>query len=161
MNPITVATQVLAKASLLDARIQATRETIVAWAEVLDPHAIDTRDAFAALAQHYSAANPFPVMPGDVVTRVKAIRKDRIERESAIERDARAAANDRRLGIGSADRAALDRSGSAISAAYSVRGAISRPCPHCGAGEGGMCVNRDNGRTRALPCVARLIEAAS
>lgn len=66
-TPIEIAGTVLAKASLLDHRINPTKETIQAWAECFAGEDIWPREALDGVAAHYRKPNPFPLMPGDVL----------------------------------------------------------------------------------------------
>jgi len=67
-----IAGAVLAKARLIDQRITATAETIQAWAECFGNAELWPTEALAAVAEHYSRANPYPLMPGDVIEYCRA-----------------------------------------------------------------------------------------
>lgn len=64
---IQIATKVLAKAALLDHRINPTTETVRAWAECFEGQKVWTIEALDSVRAHYSKQNPFPIMPGDVI----------------------------------------------------------------------------------------------
>lgn len=67
-NHLDIAGMVLAKAALLDHRIDPTKDAIRAWAECFDLAAdIWPRESLDAVCAHYSQRNPFQIMPGDVI----------------------------------------------------------------------------------------------
>lgn len=78
MTPQVTAAAVLAAASGIDPRMPQPNDQVLAiWARILGD--VDLTDALNAVAEHYSAAGVERLMPGDVLTRAKRMRSDRID----------------------------------------------------------------------------------
>lgn len=63
--------------AVLDQRIELTEPSVTAWHLVIGD--LDFADAQAALGAHYQDSR-YRVMPADIRQRVKAMRRDRLER---------------------------------------------------------------------------------
>lgn len=71
---IRIAAAVIAKAQIMDHRMRQGNDTtdldaqILAWAECFEGQPVWPHEALDAVAAHYRKPNPFPIMPGDVLT---------------------------------------------------------------------------------------------
>jgi hypothetical protein len=94
-----IAARALQKASLKDPLQRKSDPMVIeAWAEHLAGHNLtDLDDALQAVYEHYDAPAPKVMYPGDLVTRMRAIRSDRAMRENDEQRQARIARNDAKL----------------------------------------------------------------
>ncbi|MGP4054289.1 hypothetical protein ACTWP6_05610 [Mycobacterium sp. 4D054] len=142
---------------------QPNRATVLAWAEQIAVYRLNESDVLAGVTIAYrdhgndKIGERFRPLPRDIVQAAITIRRDRIDRETTAERQAREDRADARLEAGrpAAATAEADLAG-AIPAPY--RGAIDHPCPTCGAETGQPCVVEDDRRgrrRRRVPCVRR------
>lgn len=158
MNPadhIRAAAAAISRAQIFDDRVTADEHRIRAWAEAIQPFAIDQADACHAVTAHYQASGADTIKVGDVIALARKLRGERAEREKG-EAVAAIAPPDPQLGglpIGGAD-------GTPVWSAYEQHDAISRPCPTCHAKPEEACVNASTGVARKLPCISRLRGAA-
>lgn len=73
-DAVSIATRVLAKASLLDSRMPVEDETVIAaWAEVFEGQAIWLHEALEAVKDFYREQTRDRIMPADVLTRIAAM----------------------------------------------------------------------------------------
>lgn len=88
----------LGKIALLDRFPQEPQPAVIeAWAELLAEHNLDSiPDALAAVKAH-ALGSPKPPTPHDLVTAMRAIRRDRQARETEEQRQARIAHNEAKL----------------------------------------------------------------
>ncbi|AVL98911.1 hypothetical protein C6V83_00065 [Gordonia iterans] len=146
----------LSRAEIHDDRITVDRNRIETWAASMQTYACDDPAiACRAADTHYSQPNAPAIKVGDLIAAYRKIRGEQAEREKG---DAIAAlpappAPDPQLGglpIGAAD-------GQPIWHAYEhAYNAIRHACPTCEAQPEESCVNAINGRTRKIPCTARV-----
>lgn len=99
-----IAALVLAKCAAYDPYLtEPTEETARAWAEQFELYQLDLDDLLAAVTKVYSEhGSGYRPLPKDFTDAARAIRRERTERESDAEREARQAARDAEL-----DRTAL------------------------------------------------------
>lgn len=149
-----------AKAALFDPRFSKPDEgKAIAWSEAIQPHNLNTTDMLQAVVNHYSDNPDRPLMVADIITRTKAIRKDRADRETKEARNQRANNLDRRHGLPDTQLGNLPIGGAdgpPIHDAYHINDAHQRPCPTCKAEPHNPCINTTNQHPRKLPCLARL-----
>ncbi|MFT8181240.1 hypothetical protein ACLXNF_26995, partial [Mycobacteroides chelonae] len=88
-----IAALVLTKCAAYDPYLTApTEETCLAWAEQFELYDIDQDDALKAVTKVYSEhGSGYRPLPKDITDAARAIRKDRTERESSAQREAREA----------------------------------------------------------------------
>ncbi|ULE32178.1 hypothetical protein [Mycobacterium sp. IDR2000157661] len=141
---------------------QPNRATVAAWAEQIAVYRLNEADVLAGVTMAYRdngtdrTGERFRPLPRDIVQAAIAIRRDRIDRETTAERQAREDRADARLEAGRPAAATAKDQAGAIPAPY--RGAIDQPCPTCGAEPGQPCVvddDRRGPRRRRVPCVRR------
>lgn len=86
-----IAALVLTKCAAYDAYLTApTEETCLAWAEQFELYDIDQDDALRAVTKVYSEhGSGYRPLPKDITDAARAIRKERTERESSAQREAR------------------------------------------------------------------------
>lgn len=75
---------------------QATLATASVWAELFSQYQLELQDLVAAVKKRALAAAEAPE-PAEIIAFAREIRRDRTERESDAERDARQARHDRRI----------------------------------------------------------------
>ncbi|AEJ93260.1 hypothetical protein SHILAN_76 [Mycobacterium phage ShiLan] len=99
MNYRQIATQALAKCAAYDPWFpQPNRATVEAWAEQIELWKFNQADVLAGVTKMYSDhGNGFRPLPKDLVDAARAIRRDRCERETPAEREAREDARDAEL----------------------------------------------------------------
>lgn len=133
----------ISRAEIHDDRMTSDPNRISAWSETCEPHGIDeTSLACKAVDEYYTRADADTLRCGAFIT---AYRKRR-----ALDGEEAKAAE---LTAGSGG---ISADGQPVWDAYDVHDAIDRDCPTCGAGEREACVNPVNGKTRKIPCFARL-----
>lgn len=90
-------TEVLELASLLDHRIPSPdKARVLAWAKQIDRHQLSRDDLLDATQAFYDQPSPHPVSVGDVIAGARRIKRDRLAREEADEREQRQTLNDRK-----------------------------------------------------------------
>lgn len=153
---VRAAAAALSRAEIHDDRITSDRNRIEAWAESMTTYACnDTAIACRAVDAHYSQADAPAIKVGDVIAAYRKIRGETAEREKgeAIATLPAPPAPDPQIGglpIAGAD-------GEPVWHAYEhAYNAISYPCPTCQAQPNESCVNPITGRTRKIPCLARV-----
>lgn len=81
--------QVLKMAAILDDRVaQPDKARIVGWAEQVQRHNLTEDDLLDGLQKYYDQADR-PIGIGDLIIHARATKRDRLERESREEREAR------------------------------------------------------------------------
>lgn len=90
-NHIETAAQALAKCAAYDPWFpQPNRATVAAWAEQIAHWNLELPDVLAGVAKMYADnGSGFRPLPKDLSDAARAIRRDRCERETAAEREAR------------------------------------------------------------------------
>jgi hypothetical protein len=141
---------------------QPNRATVAAWAEQIAAYRLDEADVLAGVTMAYrdhgtdKNGERFRPLPRDVVQAAITVRRDRIDRETTAQRQAREDRADARLEAGGPATATAEDPAGPIPAQY--RGAIDLPCPTCGANPGEFCRvddDRRGPRRRRVPCVRR------
>lgn len=86
-----MAALVLTKCAAYDAYLTApTKETCLAWAEQFELYVIEQDDALKAVTKVYSEhGSGYRPLPKDITDAARAIRRERCERESSAQREAR------------------------------------------------------------------------
>ncbi len=89
----------LAKCAAYDPWFPKASQAIVdSWAEQIAVHQLDVRDVLAGVTKMYSEhGSGFRPLPKDLIDAARAIRRERCERESTEERQAREDAHDAEL----------------------------------------------------------------
>ena len=90
---------VLAKCAAYDPYLtEPTEETARAWAEQFEFYGLDLNDLLASVTKIYSQhGSGYRPLPKDLTDAAREIRRDRCERESAAEREAREQRRDAEL----------------------------------------------------------------
>lgn len=141
---------------------QPNRATVAAWAEQIAVYRLNESDVLAGVTIAYRdhgtdiSGERFRPLPRDIVRAAIAIRRDRMDRETTAERQAREDRADARFEAGRPAAATAEDSTGPLPTPY--RGAIDQPCPTCGAEPGQPCVvedDRNGRRRRRVPCVRR------
>lgn len=90
-DPHDTAAKALAKCAAYDPWFpQPNRATVQAWAEQIGRYRLDLADVLAGVTKMYSDnGSGFRPLPKDLIDAARAIRRDRTERESTAEREAR------------------------------------------------------------------------
>lgn len=86
-----MAALVLAKCAAYDPYLTApTKETCLAWAEQFELYSLDLDDLTKAVTKVYSEhGSGYRPLPKDITDAARAIRRERCERESSAQREAR------------------------------------------------------------------------
>ncbi|SHT90403.1 gp79 protein [Mycobacteroides abscessus subsp. massiliense] len=86
-----IAALVLTKCAAYDPYLTApTKETCLAWAEQFELYGLDLDDLTKAVTKVYSEhGSGYRPLPKDITDAARAIRKERTERESSTQREAR------------------------------------------------------------------------
>ncbi|ACI12579.1 hypothetical protein SEA_RIALTO_82 [Mycobacterium phage Rialto] len=94
-----IAANALAKCAAYDPWFpQPNRATVEAWAEQIELWKFNQADVLAGVTKMYSDhGSGFRPLPKDLVDAARAIRRDRCERETSAEREAREDARDAEL----------------------------------------------------------------
>ncbi|MGO3325339.1 hypothetical protein [Gordonia sp. (in: high G+C Gram-positive bacteria)] len=138
----------ISRAEIHDDRMTADPNRITAWAETAEPHGIDdTALACRAVDAHYTRADADTLRCGAFIGAYRKLR--------ALDGEEAKGAAVGSLPPGNVD-GGISADGEPVWDAYDQHGAIDRECPTCGAGEREACVNAVNGKTRKIPCFARL-----
>ncbi|MHD0300863.1 hypothetical protein RCF19_33775 [Rhodococcus qingshengii] len=153
---------VLTACSSVDLR-KVGKSDVDSWCSTLRRD-LDRSLALEAVRIHY-VTSPDRIMPAHVNNLALQIRKDRAEREPAVDRELRQLQHDVKHGLvqGDAQLGGLPiggADGKPVPGAYAVNNAIEHVCPLCGADEYQACTNNVSGVGRKMPCLPRLkIEA--
>lgn len=67
-NMIKIAGRVLEEVSLLDTRIRVSEPVVLAWSRCFEGQDVFLEEAMDAVHRHYQKNNPYPIMPGDVIS---------------------------------------------------------------------------------------------
>jgi hypothetical protein len=94
---IAATTEVLELASLLDHRVPTPdKARVLAWAKQIDRHDLERDDMLDATQGFYDQPSMSPISVGDVIAGARRIKRDRLSREEAAEREARQERNDQK-----------------------------------------------------------------
>ncbi len=126
---------------------------LAAWAESIQRWELDTPDLLEGVIRYYeSDTEGRTIGIGDVLHHARESRRQRAEREKAVEIHAEAAALPAGAGYAGLP---INATGRPVRGAYDVGGALGRDCPHCRATAGEPCTAA-TGRQQRIPCLARM-----
>ncbi|MBF6135856.1 hypothetical protein IU501_22965 [Nocardia otitidiscaviarum] len=152
-NAVRAAAAAWSRARIYDDKLgDPDKARLMAWAESIHRWELDIPDLVEGVTRYYEADTEGRTMGiGDLLHHARENRRQRAEREKAAEvRDAAALP----AGSGYAGLP-INATGDPVRAAYDIGGAVSRPCPNCGAAVGDPCISR-TGLGQKIPCVVRM-----
>ncbi|SUA72620.1 Uncharacterised protein [Nocardia otitidiscaviarum] len=126
---------------------------LAAWAESVQRWELTAPDLLEGVIRHYeSNTEGRTIGIGDLLHHAREVRRQRAEREKAVEVREGAAvlpAGSRYAGL------PINATGNPVRAAYDINGAVERCCPKCGAAIGDPCIAK-TGLGQKIPCLARM-----